>query len=174
MIGVVTASTLLAYALYTIDPETVAKFGSDTARLDRAVSALRDLSVPVSRPPERRRRQSLRHAADRPAAAGLRRALGLAVSVWSRPSALSRNQSCSTAWLNPRSRSSAPRPATVLSDYHPLMNLAGYQDVDRQGRRHRAQGQHLLALLLSRQLDHALAARRRDPRDEAGRLRPRT
>ena len=29
MIGVVTASTLLAYALYTIDAETVAKFGSD-------------------------------------------------------------------------------------------------------------------------------------------------
>jgi 4-hydroxybenzoate polyprenyltransferase len=29
MIGVVTASTLLAYALYTIDAETVAKFGTD-------------------------------------------------------------------------------------------------------------------------------------------------
>ena len=42
----------------------------------------------------------------------------------------------------------------------------------RQGRRHRAQGQHLLALLLPRLLDHAVAARRRDPRDEAGRLRP--
>jgi len=29
MIGVVTASTLLAYAFYTIDPETVQKFGTD-------------------------------------------------------------------------------------------------------------------------------------------------
>jgi 4-hydroxybenzoate polyprenyltransferase len=29
MISVVTASTLLAYALYTIDPETVARFGTD-------------------------------------------------------------------------------------------------------------------------------------------------
>ena len=41
----------------------------------------------------------------------------------------------------------------------------------RQGRRHRAQGQHLLALLLPRQLDDAVAARGRDPGDEAGRLR---
>jgi hypothetical protein len=29
MIGVVTASTLLAYAFYTIHPETVQKFGTD-------------------------------------------------------------------------------------------------------------------------------------------------
>ena len=58
-------------------------------------------------------------------------------------------------------------PRTVLGDYHRLMNLAGYQDVDRQGRRHRAQGQHLLALLLPGRLDDALAARRRHPGDEA-------
>ena len=32
-------------------------------------------------------------------------------------------------WLNPKSPSSARRPATVLRDYHSLMNLAGYQDV---------------------------------------------
>ncbi len=42
----------------------------------------------------------------------------------------------------------------------------------RQDRRHGAQGQHLLALLLSRVVDDAVAARRRHPRDEEGRLRP--
>ena len=50
----------------------------------------------------------------------------------------------------PKSRSSRTSPATVLRDYHTLMNLAGYQDVLAQGRRYRAQGQHLVALLLSR------------------------
>ena len=63
-------------------------------------------------------------------------------------------------------------PATVLRDYHRLMNLARLPGRHRAGRRHRAQGQHLLALLLSRQLDDAVAARGRHPRDEAGRLRP--
>ncbi len=29
MIGVVTAATIIAYALYTVDGETVAKFGTD-------------------------------------------------------------------------------------------------------------------------------------------------
>ena len=42
----------------------------------------------------------------------------------------------------------------------------------RQGRRHGAQGQHLLALLLPGHVDDAVAARRRHPRDEARRLRP--
>ena len=64
-------------------------------------------------------------------------------------------------------------PATVLRDYHRLMNLAGYQDVVAEGRRHRAQDQHLLALLLPGQLDDAVAARRRHPRHEGGRLRSR-
>ena len=41
----------------------------------------------------------------------------------------------------------------------------------REGRRHRAEGQHLVALLLPGQLDDAVAARRRHQGDEAGRLR---
>ena len=71
MISVVTASTLLAYAFYTVSPETIQKFGSDRLVLDAAVSALRHLPVPLSRAPERGGRQPGRNAADRPAAAGV-------------------------------------------------------------------------------------------------------
>ena len=60
MIGVVTASTLLAYAFYTISPDTVDKFGTDTLILDRAVSAVRDLPVPLLDASAGRRRQSRR------------------------------------------------------------------------------------------------------------------
>ena len=39
-------------------------------------------------------------------------------------------------------------PATVLRDYHSVMNLAGIQDVLAKERRYRAEGEHLVALLL--------------------------
>ena len=51
MIGVVTSSTLLGYAFYTISPETVQKFGTDRLRVHGAAAAVRDLSLPVSGPP---------------------------------------------------------------------------------------------------------------------------
>ena len=69
MIGVVTASTLLAYAFYTISPETIAKFGTDKLLLHGAVSALRHLSVPLPGASARRRRQSVGAACHRSAAA---------------------------------------------------------------------------------------------------------
>ena len=63
MISVVTASTLLAYAFYTIDPETVAEVRHGPAAVHGAVSAVRDLSVPVSGAPARRGRQPVGDAA---------------------------------------------------------------------------------------------------------------
>ena len=76
MISVVTASTLVAYAFYTVSPETVQKFHTDRPRPDAAVSALRNLPLPLSGAPEGGRRQPGRHAAERSAAARLRGASG--------------------------------------------------------------------------------------------------
>ena len=69
MISVVTASTLVAYAFYTVNPETVEKFHTTHPRPDAAVPALRNLSLPLSRAPEGGRRQPGRDAAERSAAA---------------------------------------------------------------------------------------------------------
>jgi len=63
-------------------------------------------------------------------------------------------------------------PATVLADYHRLMNLAGYQDVIAKDQGHRAQGQHQLALLLPRQFHNALAVGGRHPCAEDRQLNP--
>ena len=71
MISVVTASTLVAYAFYTVSPETVSKFGTDLLGLTLAIADLRDLPVPLSGAPEGGGRQSGGDAADRPAAAHL-------------------------------------------------------------------------------------------------------
>ena len=61
-------------------------------------------------------------------------------------------------------------PRTVIEDYHRLMNLARLPGGAAQERRHGPQDQHLLALLLPRQLHHPLAAGRRGAGDAAGRL----
>jgi 4-hydroxybenzoate polyprenyltransferase len=51
MIGVVTASTLIAYIFYTISPETQAKVRDAMARTDDSVSPVRHLSLSVSGSP---------------------------------------------------------------------------------------------------------------------------
>ena len=76
MISVVTASTLVAYIFYTISPETQREIRDRVARADDSVSDLRDLPVPLSGSPPRRRRQSGRAAADRPPAADVCRVVG--------------------------------------------------------------------------------------------------
>ena len=75
MIAVVTASTLIAYIFYTISPETAAEVRHRLARPDDSVSAVRHLPLPLSRAPARGRRKPGRPAAERPAAARLRRAV---------------------------------------------------------------------------------------------------
>ena len=62
MISVVTASTLLAYAFYTIDPETVREVRHRPPAVDDSVSAVRHFPISLSRAPARRRRQSVRDA----------------------------------------------------------------------------------------------------------------
>ena len=76
MISVVTASTLIAYAFYTISPETTAEVRHRSAQPDDPVPALRNFSLPLSGAPARPRRQPGRATHERPAASELRRTLG--------------------------------------------------------------------------------------------------
>ena len=62
-------------------------------------------------------------------------------------------------------------PATVLRDYHSLMNLAGYQDVVAKDADTALKVNISWHFFFPGRLDDAVAARRRDPGDEAGRLR---
>ena len=81
MIGVVTASTLIAYIFYTISPETAEKFGTDLARAHHSVPAVRDFPLPVPGASARGRRQPGGPAADRSAAAGAASMLWVAAVV---------------------------------------------------------------------------------------------
>ena len=75
MIGVVTASTLMAYIIYCTSPETIEKFGTAQSGADDAVSDLRHLPLPLSRAPARIG-QSIGSAVDGSPARRLHRALG--------------------------------------------------------------------------------------------------
>ena len=76
MISVVTASTVVAYAIYTVSPDTIAKFQHEQAGPDAAVPALRDIPLPLSCASERRRRQPVGAPPERPPDARLHRPLG--------------------------------------------------------------------------------------------------
>ena len=128
MIAVVTASTLIAYVDLHRQPGDRAEVPHRLARADAAVPALRHLPLPLSGAPEGGRRQPVRHAAERSAAARLRGALGDGgrVIIYGRLTESTRHGQIQ------QSPSCGRRPATVLRDYHSLMNLAGYQDVVAQ------------------------------------------
>ena len=65
-------------------------------------------------------------------------------------------------------------PATVLADYHELMNLAGYQDVVAKDADTALKINISWHFFYPGQFDDPLAARGRHPRDEARRLLART
>ena len=79
MIGVVTASTLMAYILYATSAETAEQFRDLAAGAHDSISSLRDLPLPVPGAPEGRRRQPVGTAAGGSTAAAVRRALGRGV-----------------------------------------------------------------------------------------------
>ena len=169
MIAVVTASTLVAYAFYTVSPETVQKFGTDRLVLTLPFplyGIFRYLYLVHQK--EGGGSPSDMLLTDRPLL------FASASGPWRWPSSFTAR--AFDARTSEPCQSQSRHPSHLAGhgsrDYHSLMNLAGYQDVIAQGRGYRAQGQHLLALLLPGQLDDAVAARGRDPRDEAGRLRP--
>ena len=154
MISVVTASTLLAYAFYTISPETVAKFGTDHLLWTvpfPLYGIFRYLYLVHQREGGGNPSETAARPIGRFSPASRSGALAVIAILYGplalRPEAM--------PWHAPKVAILRTTPATVLADYHELMNLAGYQDVIAQGRGHGAQGQHLVALLLSR------AARRR-------------
>ena len=175
MIAVVAAATLIAYVIYTASPETVAEVRHGPAGADAAVSGVRHFPVSVPGVPQGRGRQPLGSAADGLAAARLRGALGAVGD----PDHLRRAAPAVLIGAEVREShgSRDGRPAANA----PRDGAARLPRPDEPGRlpgrggarrRDRAQGQHLLALLLSGELDHAVAARRRDRGDAAGRLRP--
>ena len=81
LISIVAAATVVSYALYTVEPVTVEKFGTDSPHADGAVSRVRRLSLPLSHPPAGWGREPGRVASPRPTAARMRDALGNSYST---------------------------------------------------------------------------------------------
>ena len=76
MIAVVTASTLMGYAFYTVSSDTVERFGTPWLGLDPAVPPVRHLPVPLPGPSPQSGRQSDRAPARGPSVAAVRGPLG--------------------------------------------------------------------------------------------------
>ena len=143
MISVVTASTLVAYAIYTVSPETVQKFGTDNLGLTLPFplyGIFRYLYLVHQKEGGGSPADMLLN--DRPllACVALWAIAVAAIIYWDQSDVMAKAK---VAMLK-------TSPGTVLRDYHSLMNLAGLPGRRREGRRHRAEGEHLLAFLLSR------------------------
>ena len=177
MIGVVTASTLMALRASTPSARRPsASSGPTAARAHDPVSALRDLPLPLSGAPEGGGRKPGGAAAHRSPAARLRRALGGSRSslIIYGPSGLARAPAA-VDQLMPKSHSRHPphlAPPRSCATTTALMNLAGYQDVIAKDADTALKVNISWHFFFPGSSTTPVAARGRDPGDEAGRLRP--
>ena len=171
MIAVVTASTIVAYAFYTVSPETVQRLGTDRLILTLPFplyGIFRYLYLVHLK--EGGGSPSDMLLTDRP----LLLCVASGPSRW--PSSSTARRSRRSNWEADNAKVQSRHPSHQSRDRPRGLSLADepgrLPGRHRQGRRHGAQGEHLVAFLLPRHVHDAMAARGRHPGDEAGWLRP--